>query len=549
MKLKLLIVQQYRHDIHPKPFQTVFLFLIFFFIFHFFLRRTKTRSFDNLPSACELGSLLAPNRRSSDPSLNEKWQDHRRSLELSIAVGPEGGGNQDVEVQPNGEGPSPDGLDSELDSLQSQESQAGLRQNASVEPAGEDKEEAELSVAVAEGQMENILQEATKEEVGALTNVSIAADVEVKTDQIEEEHQVTITNGSGRQREIFGNGFLPENGVMESVEDGDSAPLPAQKEEGLHQQTAEVTQTPEDLVKQNVEVQEGPKLSPNKSSSAEPEQPAGQRMIVNGFVGKFPEELELGIEESCPVSEFVNAVTEPGEQADKRASLMASSTETLTEEACSRSELPAQKTVCLSRQPCNDGRSQISCSMKDRGAETGEHSFSRTLNGGSKQPSVSAFQSACAELSRDGLCNGDISDGDPCVGHHWFKGNGERAPLSRQVSLASCNSFILHLRGSCSQHRCCHAVLSRTIVSPEQPSRSHLDDDGLTLHTDAIQQRLRQIEAGHQLEVENLKKQVQELWSRLENRQHANSHRINGDLGDEVVRSSKSTMQFSLICN
>uniref|UniRef100_A0A8C4F4E8 Myotubularin related protein 3 n=1 Tax=Dicentrarchus labrax TaxID=13489 RepID=A0A8C4F4E8_DICLA len=55
-------------------------------------RRTKTRSFDNLPSACELGSALAPNRRSSDPSLNEKWQDHRRSLELNMAVGPEGGG-------------------------------------------------------------------------------------------------------------------------------------------------------------------------------------------------------------------------------------------------------------------------------------------------------------------------------------------------------------------------------------------------------------------------------------------------------------------------
>ncbi|XP_013880350.1 phosphatidylinositol-3,5-bisphosphate 3-phosphatase MTMR3 isoform X2 [Austrofundulus limnaeus] len=521
-------------------------------------RRTKARSFDNLPSACELGSLLAPNRRSSDPSLNEKWQDHRRSLELSIAVGPEGGGNQDLEVQPNGEGPSPDGLDSKLDSLQSQESQAVLGQNASVEPAGEDTEEAELSMAVAEGQMENILQEATKEEVvadpqggrsAALTDGSVAADVEVKTDvEVEEEHQVTITNGSERQREIFANGFFPENGVMESEEDGDSFPESAQKEEELHQQTAKVTQTPEDLLKQNEEVQEEPKLSPNESSSAEPEQPAGQTMIVNGFVGKFPEELELGIDDSCSVSEFGTAVTEPGGQVDKRASLMESSTETLTEEACSRSELPAQQTVCLSRQPYSEGRSQMSCSMKDRGVETGEHSSSRTLNGGSKHPSVSAFQSASAELSRDGLCNGDSLDGDPCVGHHWFKGNGERAPLSRQVSLASCSSLILHLRGSCSQHRCCHAVLSRTIVSPEQPSRSHLDDDGLTLHTDAIQQRLRQIEAGHQLEVENLKKQVQELWSRLENQQHANSHRINGDLGDEVTSITDSEYNLDANC-
>uniref|UniRef100_A0A3Q2D715 phosphatidylinositol-3,5-bisphosphate 3-phosphatase n=1 Tax=Cyprinodon variegatus TaxID=28743 RepID=A0A3Q2D715_CYPVA len=87
----------------------------------------------------------------------------------------------------------------------------------------------------------------------------------------------------------------------------------------------------------------------------------------------------------------------------------------------------------------------------------------------------------------------------------------------------------------CSQHRWCHALLGRAPVSPEQPARSHLDDDGLTLHTDAIQQRLRQIEAGHQMEVETLKKQVQELWSRLESQQHGGSHRINGDVGDEMV--------------
>ncbi|XP_017270091.1 myotubularin-related protein 3 isoform X2 [Kryptolebias marmoratus] len=522
-------------------------------------RRTKTRSFDNLPSACELGNSLAPNRRSSDPSLNEKWQDHRRSLELNMAVGPEGGGNQDPEVQPNGEGPFPIGLDSEVDdSLQSQESQAALRQNASAEPSGEDTEEAELSVAVgvAEGQMENILQEATKEEAGAdaqaersaaSANVIIAADMEVKTDvQVEEENQVTITNGTEKQREIIANGYLPENGGMEAEEDGDSAPLPAQKEEGFDQQAPEVTETPEGLVKQDVEVQEEPEHGPNKFSSGEPEQTATQRTIMNGFVDRSPE--ELGIDESCPVSEFGHAVSEPGEQVDKRASLMESSTETLTEEACSRSELPAQQTVCLSHQPCSDGRSQLSCSRRDRGVETGEHSFSRTLNGGSKQPSVSAFQSASAELSRDGVCNGDSSDGDPCIGPHWFKGNGERAALSRQVSLASCNSLILHLRGGCSQHRCCHAMLSRTTVSPEQPSRSHLDDDGLTLHTDAIQQRLRQIEVGHQMEVETLKKQVQELRSRLENQQHASSHRINGDVGDEVTSMTDSEYNLDPNC-
>uniref|UniRef100_A0A8C4F0Y6 phosphatidylinositol-3,5-bisphosphate 3-phosphatase n=1 Tax=Dicentrarchus labrax TaxID=13489 RepID=A0A8C4F0Y6_DICLA len=461
-------------------------------------RRTKTRSFDNLPSACELGSALAPNRRSSDPSLNEKWQDHRRSLELNMAVGPEGGG------------PQPQG--------------------------------SHLSVAVgmAEGQMENILQEATKEEAGAdvqkegsaaVTHVNNTVDREVEEEaNIEKDDQCAEVNGTETQREAFANGHHPENGVMEKEEvDGESPPLPTQKAEELNQQTAEVTQTPEDLVKQDVEnssVQEELAHGPSESGSGEPEQPKAHRTITNGFVDSSPEEPGVD-EETCPDSESDHGVSEPGEQLDKRASLMESSTETLTEEACGRLELPAQK---------------------EKGLETGEHGFIRTLNGGSKRPSVSAFQSVSADLSRDGLCNGDSSEAEPCGGPHWAKGNGEKAPLSRQVSLASCNSLILHPRGSCSQHRWCHALLSRAAISPEQPSRSHLDDDGLTLHTDAIQQRLRQIEAGHQMEVETLKKQVQELWSRLENQQHAGSHRINGDMGDEVTSMTDSEYNLDPNC-
>ncbi|XP_051956650.1 myotubularin-related protein 3-like [Xyrauchen texanus] len=43
----------------------------------------------------------------------------------------------------------------------------------------------------------------------------------------------------------------------------------------------------------------------------------------------------------------------------------------------------------------------------------------------------------------------------------------------------------------------------------------HQDKDGLSFHSDAVQIRLRKMEAGHQLQVEMLKKQMQELWSRL----------------------------------
>lgn len=502
-----------------------------------------TRSFDNLPSACELGSSLAPNRRSSDPSLNEKWQDHRRSLELNMAVGPEGVGDQDQEMLPNGAGPYPDGGDSELDnSPEPPGSCAELGQGAAVTPTetGEEGEEAELSVAVgvAEGQMENILQEATKEEAGAdqkeggaaVTHVFNTADTKVeKGANVEELDQCSMVSGSEMHSEVFVNGHHPENGVIEPEEDGESPPLPTQKAEEPDQQAAEVTKTSEDLVKQE-ELAGGP----SESSSGEPEQPAAHRTLANGFVDTSPEGTGVD-EETCPDSESDRGASEPVEQVDKRASLMESSTETLTEEACSRLELQAQPPVCLSRQPCSDGRSQLPCSRKEKGHETGEHSFIRTLNGGIKRPSVSAFPSVSADFSRDGLCNGDSSDGEPS-GPHWAKGNGERVPLSRQVSVASCNSLILHPRCSCSQHHWCRALLGRATISPEQPSRSHLDDDGLTLHTDVIQQRLRQIEVGHQMEVETLKKQVQELWSRLENQQHTGYHRINGDMGDELVR-------------
>ncbi|XP_008415488.1 phosphatidylinositol-3,5-bisphosphate 3-phosphatase MTMR3 isoform X2 [Poecilia reticulata] len=502
-------------------------------------RRTKTRSFDNLPSACELGSTLAPNRRSSDPSLNEKWQDHRRSLELNMAVGPEGGASQ--ELQAGGEGPCTDGQQSELgDDQQPHEFQAAFQQDPLVSPEG-GAEEAELSVVVgmAEGQMENILQEATQETGADLQGQrpAAAAHTEVKK-EVESEGETPTTE---TQREIVTNGHHPDSSEMEAEDDGNSAPLPSQEEQELHQQPNDQTQTPEGAVEESIN------CSAVGEESTSGEQPLSEshRAVTNGFVGGSSEEQD--IDEAGPSSEPEHGVSESDEPLDKKVSLMESSTETLTEEACSKLELlPGQPSVLPNRQPHGDGRSQHPGFRKDR--EAAEPGFSRTLNGGSKHASVSAFQSASAELSREGLYNGDCSDGDPSVGPHWAKGNGERAPLSRQVSLASCNSLVLHPRGICLQHRCCHAAPSRAAVSPEQPTRSHLDDDGLTLHTDAIQQRLRQIEAGHQMEVETLKKQVQELWSRLENQQHAGSHRINGDVGDEVTSMTDSEYNLDPNC-
>ncbi|XP_056130717.1 myotubularin-related protein 3 isoform X2 [Lampris incognitus] len=528
-------------------------------------RRPKTRSFDNLPSACELGSSLAPNRRSSDPSLNEKWQDHRRSLELNMAVGPEGGGNQDQEgwsdAQPDA-GPYLDMGDSELeDCSQSQGQHAELGQGATTSLAaeGETAEVVELSVAVgvAEGQMENILHEATKEEAGDVQRDGNAAaklvisngDTELKRGtNINEANQYAKVNGADMQREGFSNGPHPENGLVESEEDSGpltypSLPkvLPSEMAADLNAQAAEIAQMSEELVKQILENSSGPE-EPKQATV----QPMAHRTISNGFGDITPPEPEVG-GTRCPESESIGFLSEPAEQTDKRASLMESSTETLTEEACSRLELPAAQPVCPGHQPCNEDRSQPPCHGKEREFDMqADDGASRTLNECSKQPSVSAFQSVSAESSKEGLCNGESSDFEPCSGPPWAKVNGERTPLSRQVSLASCNSFSLHPRGT--HHRCYHTLLGRSATSPEQPSRCHLDDDGLTLHSDIVQQRLRQIEAGHQMEVETLKKQVRELWSRLENQQHGGSLRINGDMGDEVTSMTDSEYNLDPNC-
>lgn len=86
------------------------------------------------------------------------------------------------------------------------------------------------------------------------------------------------------------------------------------------------------------------------------------------------------------------------------------------------------------------------------------------------------------------VCNGE----DPCI-----NGSISQRSLSRQTSTASAGSLQLGCPGR---------VLAQG---------AHLGEDGLSMHRDAVQVRLRQMEAGHQLQVETLKRQVQALWNKL----------------------------------
>uniref|UniRef100_A0A8C2BIF3 Myotubularin related protein 3 n=1 Tax=Cyprinus carpio TaxID=7962 RepID=A0A8C2BIF3_CYPCA len=437
-------------------------------------RRPKTRSFDNLPSACEVGNPLTSNRRSSDPSVNEKWQDHRRSLEINIGTGADGAASPDSDERVNGQ------------------------------------TVAELIVGVAVGQMENILQEATKDDSPTDSHRDTKADHTNKTSALNGQSDDVARSEEGSveaqltadAQESKAKSLGDANLNRHFSEDGSSEASPALSQENSGSQDLEE-------VVEKLAIQEN---NPSRNTNNIP--PSGLRTVSNGHGRETVEQ-------------------------EKRLSLLESSTETLTEDLGVRPESLGPLTI----PPPLKTLAESSCLKQGLRASTDP----RTLNNTPKHPSLSAFPPSTDLLHP--VCNGDSPDPEPSTPQWAARTNGERATLSRQVSLASCGSLTLHTRGACSHHRCLHlGFLGRPSFSPPEPpsSRSHLDDDGLTLHTDAVQQRLRQIEAGHQLEVEALKRQVQELWSRLESHQAAGILRLNGDMGDEVVSSTHSVL-FSLI--
>lgn len=454
-------------------------------------RRPKTRSFDNLPSACEVGNPLASNRRSSDPSLNEKWQDHRRSLELNIGAGADGAASPDSDERVNGQ--TVVGL---MGTLPNGGTENGEWLGDVRLPMVEGVDEVELTVGVAVGQMENILQEATKDESPPNSHRDTKADHTNKT---------SVLDGQSDDVARSEEGSVEAQLTTDAQESKDKSLGDANvnghfSEDGSSEASSALSQGSQDLeeVVEKCMIQEH---NPSRNTNNFP--PSGLRTVRR----------ETTEQEKC-------------------LSLLESSTETLTEDLGVRPESLGPLTI-----PPLKTLAESSCLKQGLRGSTDP----RTLNNTPKRPSLSAFPPPTDLLHP--VCNGDSPDPEPSMPQWAARTNGERATLSRQVSLASCGSLTLHARSTCSHHRCLHlGFLGRPSFSPPEPpsARSHLDDDGLTLHTDAVQQRLRQIEAGHQLEVEALKRQVQELWSRLESHQAAGMLRLNGDMGDEVVSSIHS---------
>lgn len=476
-------------------------------------RLPKTRSFDNLPTACD-NTLPLASRRSSDPSLNEKWQEQRRSLELGSRAG-------------SGEEPLADGLGKPSRALGG----------------------AELSVAagVVEAQMENILQEATKEESGG----EEPAHRRGCTTQEVKEEEASLGRES-RSRTADGSaGVLQELGLEDAAlrsHLGVSLSLPAQA-------------VPEQQGGQSVPP--GSLQVPSVPSGGQDAQEARveQPQIADTMEGReetllpVPVDAKVGYGASQSSSLLLSQVP-----PETRGPNVDSSMDMLTEEEAKSASGPQ---VHPGPRLVNSG--------KDTGPGPSEGNLlerpqigpvvHRTAPGSTLSPTRAPCALPLAECKEGLVCNGALEAENkaselplglstlpkyPTLNGHCANGEVGRSKdsLSRQLSAVSCGSAHLHSRSL--HHRWLHSHSARPSAasSPDQPSRSHLDDDGMPVYTDTIQQRLRQIESGHQQEVETLKKQVQELKSRLESQYLSSSLRFNGDFGDEVELWERILLQL-----
>ncbi|XP_068017944.1 myotubularin-related protein 3 isoform X2 [Melanerpes formicivorus] len=488
-------------------------------------RLPKTRSFDNLTTACD-SSVPPTNRRSSDPSLNEKWQEHRRSLELS---GLGAAGDDPFEA----------------DSL-------GRPGRA---PLG-----AELSVAagVAEGQMENILQEATKDDVGLEEHLKGNLETGGKGEEVALEKE---------KRAESLHGYVSELCERAEVNRGAAMNNPACSPQPASQGAAELTGQEEELADLSNAVQKLPQVkglqpAPLESSVSRDAQMSAEEDGPGKLQGEA-ESLHSAGQPSLPLP-----LTIPHEA---RTSNIESSTETLTESEAKQEPLP--RAPCHRPHPVGNSaeerawptaaRPEWESMIELQKLGTRAHRTSGSSTTHIPVPSPCALP--LAECKDEIVCNGEPepenkaaerpaglggSQKHPAANGHCLNGEEGRlkASLSRQASAASCGSAQFHLRNL--HHKWVLGQLGKqqAASSPDQPARSHLDDDGMPVYADVIQQRLRQIESGHQQEVETLKKQVQELRSRLESQFLNSSLRLNGDYGDEVTSIPDSESNLDQNC-
>ncbi|XP_063769439.1 myotubularin-related protein 3 isoform X4 [Pseudophryne corroboree] len=445
-------------------------------------RLPKTRSYDDLPTACDI-SVPCVNRRSSDPSLNEKWQEHRRSLELN------GLGNPGEELQ------------------------EGERLLLGAQLS--------MAAGVGEGQMENILQEASKEEAGGEEQGGKLVCVEEETEfaeRIQKTQEDPEKTEDGEEGSYLNSDVEKSESNQEKTKGDAETPslspghLCAESDRPESEISLPIHVVPEICA---IQVCEGE----GTSSQGAEEEPSDSSEPEENEIKEY--ELTKETKQSSPSSDVPRHL--PSEF------VLEGSTETLTDDLsvswpCRLDHVTAA--IELAQKPAQ-GSDEVLIMMGLQGLQSQNE---RTC---SPFPHIhSAFpptECNSQNVYKTDQSSPSVPDG-PCLS---VDNSQKKQTLSRQNS--SLNNHQVHLRNL--QYKCpLHTCGRHRIGSPpEQPARNHLDDDGMPLYVDAIQQRLRQMETGHQQEVETLKKQVQELRCRLESHFHNRSVCFNGELADEVT--------------
>ncbi len=132
------------------------------------------------------------------------------------------------------------------------------------------------------------------------------------------------------------------------------------------------------------------------------------------------------------------------------------------------------------------------------------------------------------------------ANGGPCCRRDPLRAPG--SPIQSGWFSAVRNSSYAALCSSAASSLAMGPSLRQLLPSHSSPSSSsspapaYLDDDGLPVAVDAVQQRLRQIEASYKLEVEVLRRQVRQLQLKLESKQFCTSpSEPDVDYEDDIV--------------
>lgn len=431
-------------------------------------RLPKTRSVDDLPLACEGGPPLS--RRCSDPNLH--------ALEVNMATSPDE--DEDVEEEEDGESPSepiedeasPDEQRSRPDSeerLNTQEEELAEGCVANDEALG-DEVEMEAGLVMPEGvaaaQMEHILQDARDEGDCGAGGGRISPSGVPSSEEASED-------------------FTPSTLTTPSPCDSSATPPAAQLSAAASAQGSDpVTQLCEELVEQALESVASETLLP----------PAGH--MTNGHTDSQSEGTPVPL--SCQENgeHEQRPLVTPEEKQPTPAALPShtpSPTEPQTQPASSASPEPPRTLNGLCR--------------TSHGALQSLQSPSPTVCNGESHPSHPHPIPNGSRRSLSRQASGAGGTKSPCAGHHHHHHpHPRRASSGLSPRAEGASGGVLATGGA--------------------PPAGHLEEDGLSVHNDVVQVRLQQLEAGHQQQVENLKRQVQQLWSRL---------RVNGELPTELT--------------